>query len=133
MKPRTFKIQDRATLMRVSGMLSQMLVSEEKPLLVEVSDYKAPKTRAQEKLFHAILNDVADTIEVEGKKFSLESWKEYFARKYLGTVEIVMPDGEIVTRRRSTAEANVAEYNEMIDKTLMELAQEFGYLAEIAA
>lgn len=133
MEPRSFRIETREALMRVASMLSKMIVSAEKPLLVEVSDWKAPKTRAQEKLFHSILGDVAENLEVRGRKFSLESWKEYFARKYLGVVEIVMPDGEIVTRRRSTAEANVGEYNRMIDSTLAELAADYGYMSEAAA
>lgn len=120
-------------MMCIAGLLSRMLVSEERPLLVEVSDYKRPKTRAQEKLFHSILQDVSESVDVEGRKFSLESWKEYFARKYLGTVEIVLPDGEIVTRRRSTAEANVEEYNILIERTLQELAAEYGYLTEVMA
>lgn len=133
MKARSFKVYDRVMLMRVAGMLSQMIIPAGKPLLIEVCDYKAPKTRAQEKLFHSVLGDVAEQVEVRGRKFSLESWKEYFARKYLGVVEIVMPDGEIVTRRRSTAEANVEEYNVMIDNTLAELARDFDYLAEMVA
>jgi hypothetical protein len=133
MKPRSFKVADRATLMRVSGALSQLIVSEKRPLLIEVCDFKQPKTRQQEKLFHSILGEVAEDVVVNGRKFSLESWKEYFARKYLGVVEIVMPDGEIVTRRRSTAEANIGEYNILIDKTLAELASDFGYLAEMVA
>lgn len=133
MNARSFKIHDRAMLMRVSSMLSKMLVSEERPLLVEVSDFKQPKTRAQEKLFHSILQDISANLEVQGRKFSLESWKEYFARKYLGVVEIVLPDGEIVTRRKSTAEANVEEYNILIDSTLAELSSEYGYMAEVAA
>lgn len=133
MEPRSFKIRDRAMLMRVAGMLSQMIVSEEKPILVEVCDWKAPKTAAQRNTFHVFLRDVAENLVVEGRKFSLEAWKEYFVSKYLGEVEIVMPTGEIRKRRMSTEEANVEQYSKLIDNTLAELARDFGYLAEIAA
>lgn len=133
MKPRSFRIEDRATLMRVSSALSQMIVSADKPLLIEVMDYKAPKTRAQEKLFHAILQDVAENVSVEGRKFSLESWKEYFARKHLGIEEIVLPTGEIVQQRKPTSKANVEEYNILIDRTLQELAADYDYLSEMVA
>lgn len=130
MIPRSFKIKDRAHLMRIASALSKLMPSEEHPIAVEVFDWKSPKTRQQEKFFHAILQDAADKVQVEGRKFSPDTWKEYFARKFLGTVEMVLPDGEIVTRRRSTTEANIGEYNELIEKTLDELAQDFGFVAE---
>lgn len=133
MTPRSFKIRDRAMLMRVASSLASLMPSAEHPIAVEVFDWKSPKTRQQEKLFHAILQDAAEQVEVSGRKFTADAWKEYFARKFLGTVEIVLPDGEIVTRRRSTTEANIGEYNEMIEKTLDELAQEFGFVCEEAA
>lgn len=127
---RSFRIYDRANLHRVLSMLAPLMVSPEKPIILEVADYKAPKTRQQEKLFHSILQDVSANLLIGGRKFSLETLKEYFARKYLGTVEMVMPDGEIVTRRKSTAEASVEDYSKMIDQTLAELASEHGYLPQ---
>jgi len=133
MEARSFKIRDRAMLMRVASMLSKMLVSEERPLLVEISDWKAPKTEAQRNTFHSFLRDVAENLLVDGRKFSLEAWKEHFVSKYLGEVEIVLPTGEIRKRRMSTEEANVEQYSKLIDGTLNELAEDYGYLAEIAA
>lgn len=133
MIPRSFKITNRAALMRIASALPKILVSEERPVMIEVYDYKAPKTRQQEKYFHALLTDAAEQVTVEGRKFTLDAWKEYFARKYLGTVEVVLPSGEIVVRRKSTAEASIAEYNEMIERTLDELAHDYGFLVEQAA
>lgn len=120
-------------LMRVAGELSKLIVSEDHQLMVEVFDFKAPKTRQQEKYFHVILGDAAEQVQVNGQRFSLETWKEYFARRYLGVIEEVMPDGEIIKRRRSTAEASIGEYAEMIDRTIDELAEEFGFVVEMAA
>ena len=133
MKARSFRIFDRALLMRVASLISQMLVSEEKPLMIEISDFKEKKTRAQEKLFHAILGDAAECVEVEGKRFTKPVWKEYYASKFLPLEEMVMPDGEIRQRRKSTSDLNVGEYSELIDKTLADLATEFGYLPEAMA
>lgn len=133
MKSRSFKIHDRFTLQRVSGLLSQMLVSEEKPLLIEVADYKEPKTRQQEKLFHSMLGDAAEQVVVEGRKFSALAWKEYFVRKFIGTEDVTLPTGEIITQRKSTTSLTVEEYSTLIDQTMAELASEHGYLAEMAA
>ncbi len=133
MKARSFRIFDRAALHRVSGLLSQMLVSEEHPLLIEVSAYKEKKTRSQENLFHGILEDVAANLEVDGKRFSKTAWKEHYARKFLPLHDVTLPTGEIIQQRQSTKDLNVGEYSELIDKTLSDLASEFGYLAEMVA
>lgn len=130
MKARSYRIHDRGMLMRVASLLSQMLVSEDKPLLVEISEKKDPKTRQQEKLFHAILGDAAEQVFVNGQTFSAKAWKEHFAEKYIGTEELRLPTGEIRTMRKSTTDLNVEEYSALIDQTLAELAREFGYLPQ---
>lgn len=133
MKPRAFRIHDRAALQRCAALLSQMLVSEERPLLVEVSEFQDQRTNAQNRLLHATLRDVAGQVEVDGKRFSQDAWKEHFRRAYLGTEEITLPSGEIVTQGRSTAKASVQEMTEAIDRFLADLASEYGYLPEALA
>lgn len=133
MKPRAFKVFDRGTLIRVASMLSSMLVSEAKPILIEVSPYSEQRTSSQNRLLHAILRDVADSIEVNGQRFSAEAWKEQFRRLCIGTEEITLPSGEIVERGISTTKLSVGEMHEAIEKFQSWLASEFGYLAEMAA
>lgn len=107
--------------------LSKMAPSEEHPMLVEVCDFKERKTRQQEKFYHAMLGEAAEQIEVEGRKFSAPVWKAYFVRKYVGTKEVILPDGEIIQERKSTVDLTVEEYAELIDKTSAELATEYGW------
>lgn len=133
MKPRSFKVHDRGTLQRVAGLLSQMLVSEAKPILIEVSPYSEQRSSAQNRLLHAILRDVADSLEVNGKRFSQEAWKEMFRRQFLGLEEVILPTGEIIEQGKSTTKATVAEMTEAIDRFQAWLASDFGYLAEMAA
>lgn len=130
MKARSFKVYERGQLMKACSLISSLLVSEEHPLLIEVADFKEPKTRQQEKLYHAILGDVAEQVAVGGLKFAPEAWKEHYCRKFLPLVEVVLPTGEIIQRRTSTTKLNIEEYSELIDKTLADLASEFGYLPE---
>lgn len=130
MKPRAFRCYDRAALMKVAGLLSQMLVSEDRPLLVEVSPYSEARTSAQNRLLHAILRDVAEQIEVDGRRFNAETWKEHFRRTYLGTEELTLPSGEIVTQGKSTTKATVGEMSEAIDRFIADLAMNHGYLPE---
>lgn len=134
MKARCFRIFDRGMLLRVSGLLANMLVSEQTPLLIEVSDYSEQRTGAQNRLLHALLRDVAESVRVNGQTFSSDAWKEMFRRKFIGTEEITLPDGQRIERGISTTTLNVGQMAEAIDLFQAWLAQDFGYLPqEIAA
>lgn len=134
MQPRSFRIYDRGMLQRTCSLLSQMLVSEEKPLLIEVAEYAEQRTSAQNRLLHALLRDVADSIEVEGKRFSADAWKETFRRRCIGTEELVLPTGERIERGISTTTLTVEQMGIALDQFQAWLASEFGYLpAELVA
>lgn len=134
MQPRSFRIYDRGMLQRTCALLSQMLVSEERPLLVEVAEYAEQRTSSQNRLLHALLRDVADSIEVDGKRFSAEAWKETFRRRCIGTEELVLPTGERIERGISTTTLTVEQMGIALDQFQAWLASEFGYLpAELAA
>lgn len=133
MKARAFKVHDRGTLMRVSGALSQMIVSEEHPLLIEVSPYSEQRTNSQNRLLHAILRDVAENLVVDGRRFSSDAWKELFRQKFIGTEEVHLPGGKRIERGISTTTLNVEQMSEAIDLFLAWLASEHCYLAEMAA
>ena len=133
MKPREFRIYDRATLHRVCGLLSQLMVSEEKPLLISVVPYSEQRTHAQNRLLHALLRDVAENLVVNGERFSQEAWKELFRRRFIGTEEVGLPGGERIERGISTTTLNVGQMAEAITQFQAWLDGEHGYLAEEAA
>lgn len=133
MKARSFRIYDRGMLMRVASEMTKLMPSEEHPLLVEVCDFKERKTRQQEKCFHAILGEVAEQVRVEGRLFTAPTWKTHFVRKYVGTNEVILPDGEIIQERKSTVDLTVEEYTNLIDKTLAELAMDYGWAQQEVA
>ena len=76
MTPRSFRILDKAQMVRACQLLMAMPV--ERPLLLEVADYSEPKTRAQEKLLHSCFTGAHNDIEVEGQRFSAEAWKDLY-------------------------------------------------------
>lgn len=133
MKARSFKIHDRAMLMRVSGELAKMLVSEEHPIIIEVADFHEKRSVAQNKLLHAILRDVAENLVVDGKRFSQAAWKEEFRRRFIGTEEIDLPGGKRIEQGISTTTLDRGQMTEAIDLFLAWLSGEHGYLAEMAA
>jgi hypothetical protein len=130
MKARAYRIHDRAMLLRTCSALSSLLVSEEHPVLIEVSDYAEQRTVAQNRLLHAILRDVAEQVEVDGKRFSADAWKEELRRRFIGTEEIELPSGERIERGISTTTLTVGQMTEVIDRFSAWLASEFGYLPE---
>ena len=98
-----------------------------------MSPYSEARTNSQNRLLHAILRDVAEQVEVDGRKFSQEAWKEHFRRTYLGTEDVTLPSGEILSQGKSTTKATVGEMSEAIDRFLAELATEHGFLPEALA
>ncbi len=63
-------------------------------------------------LYHAI----ADKVRPVGEAFSPESWHLYFKSRFLGADDVKMPNGKVQTIVRSTADLEVPEFAEYMDK-----------------
>lgn len=66
--------------------------------------------------FGAVLKQVSEQAWVEGKQYDKDTWHEYFARKYGILDELTLPDGEIITRRKSTTQMSVGEFSEYLNQ-----------------
>lgn len=84
------------------------LAAQGKPLAVMVSEYKAKRSGEQNKRYWAILNFIAESAFVNGKRFSAEAWHEHFKRKFIGLEEL--PNGGSVGISTTTLE--VPEFND---------------------
>lgn len=91
-------------------------VAAKKPLVVTVDTYKATRTGDQNRLLHALLNDIAEQAVVDGKQFEVEVWKDHVKRNFIGTEEVKLPDGTVLSRSMSTTALNVGEFSELIDR-----------------
>lgn len=87
-----------------------------RPLLVTVEEYRAKRSGEQNRLFHALLNVIAENAAVEGKFYDMETWKEHVRRKFIGTEEINLPDGSRLERGISTASLTVPEFTLLIER-----------------
>lgn len=87
-----------------------------RPLLVTVEEYRAKRTSEQNRLFHALLNTIAENATVSGKYYDAETWKEHIRRKFIGTEEINLPDGSRIERGISTASLTVPEFTLLIER-----------------
>lgn len=86
------------------------------PLSVTVSQHKAKRSIEQNSMLHAILSEIAEGAWVNGRQFPMEVWKEFFRAKFIGTEEMVMPDGQIKEKGLSTTTLDVAAFSDFINQ-----------------
>ena len=85
-------------------------------LAVEIKPYRATRSAEANRLLWAIYNDIAQQVVMNGRRFSADCWHEYLAGLFLGKTDMRLPNGEIVTRRVSTASLNVEEFSNYVDR-----------------
>ena len=98
-----------------------LLISGRKQVLT-LTDFQDKLSAKQRKFYHGfILNEIAKQAGIDGRRYGLEIWKEWFRDKYLGD-EVVTEINPMTgietkrTRRVSTESLNVKGYNELIDQ-----------------
>lgn len=96
---------------------------------VDVLVRRPSKSRAQEKMYHALINEVAGQIRTYGNRYAPEVWKALFIaqfakeraamgqplRKQGATVPALDGSGELVTIRPSTTGLSVSEASDFIE------------------
>lgn len=98
-----------------------------KPLRVIVTEEEKKRSLEQNRFFHGpVLDAITEQAWWEGRQFPKEFWKEYFRKRYLLKDEFTTPDGEIVQVYWSTADLNVAQMTEFLEKVQAEAASEWG-------
>jgi hypothetical protein len=97
------------------------LVAGRKQIL-EIKDFEESLTIQQRKYYHGVvLLNIAKQAEVNGNKFSLETWKEHFRKELLGKkrVKVINPiTGKKSYRwdRVSSEDLGVKKYNILIEQ-----------------
>lgn len=98
-----------------------------RPLRVLVVEAEQPRTIAQNKrYFGYLLKAIAAQGWVDGRQFSAAVWHDHLAEEFGVIEEVVMPNGEIRTRRKSTTEMSVAEFSEFMQRVEAYAATELG-------
>lgn len=82
------------------------------PLRLIVTAEEKKRNEAQNKFYWgAVLKQIAEQGWVNGRQFDKDTWHEYFARMYGVCEDVTLPDGEIVSRRKSTTQMSVGEFS----------------------
>lgn len=99
-------------------MIVQLPTDNEKPLVVKIQ----PMTRTLEQnaKLHAMLTDIANQCEFQGKKRDVETWKAIFVSAHKiamgGQAEIATGlEGEVINLRESTAQMGVKRLASLIE------------------
>lgn len=84
-------------------------------------------------LYWLLLHKLADTLRPGGKSFSAESFHTYYKSRFLGCDEFALPNGRTILIPRSTANLDVAEFGDYLDKVQADAAERGVYLDEVMA
>lgn len=102
-----------------------------KPLRVIVTEDERKRNAEQNRFYWGVvLAAIAEQAWVDGRRFDKDTWHEYFARRHGVCEDVVLPTGEIVTRRKSTTQMTVGEFSEYLNRVQAEAAQELGVVFE---
>jgi len=111
---REFRLNKRGVLPGLVAVLkANALACHERgePLRVIVTSDEEKRNAEQNRFYWgAVLRDISDQAWVNGRQYDKDTWHEYFARMFGVSDELMLPDGEIITRRKSTTQMTVGEF-----------------------
>lgn len=122
---RTFVLHDepRTRMLRAFIESNWLAFAQEgRPLAVTVEEYKAKRSGAQNRLYWALLRQIAEQAWVDGKQYADDIWHAFFAGRFIGWNEL--PGGGRTPI--STTTLDVASFTEYIDRIQAYAATELG-------
>ena len=100
-----------------------------KPLRVIVTSSERKRNAEQNaRLWKAVYEQIAAQAWVNGRQYDKDTWHEYLAGLFLPKVEMVMPDGSMRLRRKSTTELTVSEFSDYMQAVEAYAASELGVI-----
>lgn len=97
------------------------------PLRVIVTAEERQRNVQQNRFYWgAVLKQISEAAWVDGKQYDKDTWHEYFARKFGVLDELILPDGEIITRRKSTTQMSVGEFSTYLNDVQAYAAETLG-------
>lgn len=91
------------------------------PLVVSIEAYQAKRSGDQNRLYWVVLSEIAEAVEVDGKRFSKEAWHEHFRAEFLPKQE--SPSGLVAI---STTQMTKPEFADYVTRVQAYAANHFG-------
>lgn len=76
------------------------------------------RTGAQNRIYWALLNMIADQLKVKGAVYNAATWHTYLCQRYLGCNDITLPNGKVLTMPVSTTGLTKDEFSEYFERCL---------------
>jgi len=86
------------------------------PCEVVIQPLKAKRSAAQNRLYWKWLTEIAQQMEVEGKRYSKEEWHHLCGMKWIGVKTIEIGDKEFPLPAKSTTKLKVGEFADYLTK-----------------
>lgn len=97
------------------------------PLRVIVTSDERKRNAEQNRFYWGVaLRDISEQAWIDGKQFDKDAWHEYFSRKFGVCEDLTLPDGEIITRRKSTTQMTVGEFSTYVNQVQAWAANHLG-------
>lgn len=125
--------------------LAKALLADGKRVSVNIGEDEDPLTVKQRRFYHGVvLMQIAEQVRVEGQRYTMEVWKEYFRKLFLGQggyryevrkeprwdpkqCRLVQPKRAVPVRIRvSTEDLSIKGYSELIDKVIAHAQTDLG-------
>jgi 2,4-dienoyl-CoA reductase-like NADH-dependent reductase (Old Yellow Enzyme family) len=72
----------------------------------------------QNALYWATIHEIAESVKVQGAKFTPQVWHIYFKQRFLPGRIIELPNGQIMESEPTTTELTKEEFSEFIENVL---------------
>jgi len=63
-----------------------------------------------------LLHAIADKVKPGGLSYSADQWHHYMKSRYLGCDDVALPNGKTLTIPKSSADLDVADFNDYMTK-----------------
>ena len=96
------------------------------PLRLIVTSDDRKRNAEQNARYWAMMKEISESAWVEGRQYSKGIWHEHFARMFLPLSEAILPTGEIIQIRETTAKLTVGAFSEYMDQVEAYAATNLG-------
>ncbi len=113
-------------------LITKRVLANQGPVILELHLADDKVTDLQRRYYHGyVLVNIANQARVHGQQFNVNTWKNHFRKKYLGTrIDTVIDPMSGITYkdevRVSTEDLGVKKYSELIQVVTAEAATEWG-------
>lgn|SRR5512135_2565897 len=91
------------------------------------------RSQPQNARYWALLHLLSEKIKPNGSVYSAEAWHHYCKSRWLGCDDIPLPNGKMLVMPRSSANLDVAEFNDYMTAIEAWAAERDVYLDDLAA